>query len=199
MAAGRQVWRGARHRCSAHAHREKKRGSSVAGRRGLDLTLCSQPLTPAPRYRSSGPCFLPSRQGPTPQRTHHPARERTPWLGLPCLQRPRPLWLRPAHPLEPHPRTPDHTHHVPWVLPPHPSVSPPGGGERSSSGPKAPANAWTAVAGAGALRATRPRCCSRNRSVSAWCSGSVGGSSTGPTGPAASAGREPVRAGQPGQ
>lgn len=79
--------------------------------------------------------------------------------------------------------------------PAHPSGAPPGGGEgggaRSSSGPKVAPRARTAGPGAGARRATRPRCWSRNRSVSARCSGSVGGSSAGPTGPAASADRRP--------
>lgn len=51
--------------------------------------------------------------------------------------------------------------------------------------------ARTAGPGAGARPATRPRCWSRKRSVSAWCSGSVGGSNAGPTGPAASADRWP--------
>lgn len=78
----------------------------------------------------------------------------------------------------------------------HPSGAPPGGGEggggaRSSSGPKVAPRARTAGPGAGARPATRPRCWSRKRSVSAWCSGSVGGSSAGPTGPAASADRWP--------
>lgn len=92
----------------------------------------------------------------------------------------------PAHTVTTTPTKP----HLVRGPPTHPSPSPPGGGARSSSGPKALASAWTAVAGEGALRATRPRCCSRNRSVSAWCSGSVGGSSTSPTGPATSAGRD---------
>lgn len=78
----------------------------------------------------------------------------------------------------------------------HPSGAPPGGGEggggaRSSSGPKVAPRARTAGPGAGARPATRPRCWSRKRSVSAWCSGSVGGSKAGPTGPAASADRWP--------
>lgn len=74
----------------------------------------------------------------------------------------------------------------------HPTGATPGGGSEgggapSSRGPKATPRARTAGPGAGARRATRPRCWSRKRSVSARCSGSVGGSSTGPTGPAASA------------
>lgn len=75
----------------------------------------------------------------------------------------------------------------------HPTGATPGGGEggaRSSRGPNATPSARTAGPGAGARRATRLRCWSRKRSVSAWCSGSVGGSRVGPTGPAASADRQ---------
>lgn len=61
------------------------------------------------------------------------------------------------------------------------------GGARSRSGPKAVARACTVGPRAGARRAARPRCRSRKRSVIARCSGSVGGSSTGPRGPRASA------------
>lgn len=118
---------------------------------------------------------------------------------LPSLLRVQTL-LTLAMPRPPHPKL--HPCSLRLRPAPHPSGAPPGGGEdgggvRSSSGPKVAPRARTAGPRAGARRATRPRCWSRKRSVSARCSGSVGGSSAGPTGPAASADRWPGQ-GEPG-